>query len=474
MPETISDYLRIDAGAFEATGAYNGFVDEDTRVFVDPRLLKPSKAAELKESYQRVRKHFAGIVKLLASSQSPGDIYWRNAKRRLRFNEVRGLCIGYSDGTTEGSGIGETLQTELLRTASTIIKAGIEDHEMFELMGLFEENIGADRISDMIAHIIMPDLLAFSERVFEDLGATASYRMQHAGREYLLPLSPRSGIPIILIPRDILNDLPVAHSYEDIHRVVRFNEELRSELNDLVGDAWGNRPPPKSAYKKAILQDPTILAELITIYRNMSPEPYDFEADPLGLRIWYDEAKRFVRDYPIELRLSANPSVEDIVIVVLRICNHFKRLVEENGLHKLLYKDRACTCPKHEEAAQALFYGIADGYCRANNLDLSPETNSGRGPVDFKISFGYKSRILIEIKLSSNKRLVHGFCAQLEAYEKAEQSQHSIYLIIDVGGCSNERWAELYSVIADAEYSERPIPTMIDVDAKRKPPASRV
>ena len=371
-----------------------------------------------------VRKYLSDIVKLLSHSQSPGDMYWRNAKRMLRFNEVRGLCIGYSDGSTEGSGIGEKLQSELLTTARKIIRAGVEDHEMFELMGLFEENIGADRISDMIANIIMPDLLAYSMRVFTELGASAGYCTRHANQEYWLPLSPHNGIPIILVPKDILNDLPVAHSYVDIHRVVAFNEELRTELNDLIGDVWGNRPPPKSAYKQAILRDPSILAELIAIYRNMSPEPDDFEVDPLGLRIWYDQAKQFVKDYPIELRLPANPTVEDVVNLVLRICKHFKRLVEENGLHKLLYKDRACTSPKHEEAAQALFYGIADGYCCANNLDISPETNSGRGPVDFKISFGYSSRVLIEIKLSSNKRLVHGFSAQLEEYEKAERSQH--------------------------------------------------
>jgi hypothetical protein len=39
----------------------------------------------------------------------------------------------------------------------------------------------------------------------------------------------------------------------------------------------------------------------------------------------------------------------------------------------------ACTEPKREEATQKLLFGIADAYRQSNNLDLSPEVNSGRG-----------------------------------------------------------------------------------------------
>ena len=471
-PQSISDYLQVDSTLFENTGAYNGFVHKDTKVFIDPRLLKATDMPEFKTSYQRVRTHFGGIVKLLSRSQKPGDVFWRNAEKMLRFNEVRGLRIGYSSKSTAGSGIGRELQSQLLTTAKAIIDAGIEDPEMFELMGLFEENIGADRICDMIANIIMPDLLAYSARVFNDLGVNADFREVYDNKEYFLPSGPDIGIPIILAPKRLLNDLPVAHSYEDIDRVVAYNEQLRAELNALIGDVWGNRPPPKWAYKKAILQDPTILAELIAIYRSMSPEPYDFESDPLGLRIWYDSARQYVHDYPISLALPANPTANDVFGVVVQICDHFKQLIEFNGLHKLLYEDRACTLPKHEEAAQALFFGIADGYCRANNLDLNPETNSGRGPVDFKISGGYGSRVLVEIKLSSNKRLEHGFSKQLPEYQKAEQTMHTIFLVIDVGNRSDLRWNKFRAVVQQTKLSGERVPTVVYVNGRRKPPAS--
>ena len=37
---------------------------------------------------------------------------------------------------------------------------------------------------------------------------------------------------------------------------------------------------------------------------------------------------------------------------------------------------------------QAIFFGVADSYCDANNIDLTKEGNNGRGPVDFKLSRG--------------------------------------------------------------------------------------
>ncbi|MBV5349814.1 hypothetical protein JZU71_01240, partial [bacterium] len=65
-------------------------------------------------------------------------------------------------------------------------------------------------------------------------------------------------------------------------------------------------------------------------------------------------------------------------------------------------------------------FGIASSYCIANDLDISPESDAGRGPVDFKFSNGSKGKVLVEIKLTSNNQLQHGFESQLPIYMKAE------------------------------------------------------
>jgi hypothetical protein len=38
-------------------------------------------------------------------------------------------------------------------------------------------------------------------------------------------------------------------------------------------------------------------------------------------------------------------------------------------------------------------------------FDVNREVNNGRGPVDFKVSFGADDKSLIEVKLASNSSL---------------------------------------------------------------------
>lgn len=473
MTQRISDYLNVEPAALDRTGAFNGFLDEDTNLFIDPRLLKKTAAPELQESYQRIRDRFSKVIKLLSLSQSPGDVFWRNADVLLDFPEVRGLCIGYCSGSTDGSGIGPELRTQLLETAKIIIDAGIEYPELFEVMGLFEKDIGADRICDMIATIIMPDLLAYSKRVFNEIGVSSNVPFVSAHKKIRLPQNPHSLAPIILVPKDVLSNLPLAHSHQDIGRVVALNRELRQELNQIIGDVWGKNRPTKPVYKRAVLNHPDFLAKLIEFYQESQPNPYDLNADPAGQHLWFERTKKMVRENPMDLVLGPQPSLDEVLEVVKTICAKFKQLIENNGLHTLLYRDNECTEPKHEEAAQKVFYGIANSYCEANDLDLSPETNSGRGSVDFKVSKGFSKKVLVETKLSSNKKLEQGFFAQLEEYEKAEQTQYSVYLVIDVGGCTEQRWERFQNALRDARQSARRLPRMVYVNGRRKPPASK-
>lgn len=122
--------------------------------------------------------------------------------------------------------------------------------------------------------------------------------------------------------------------------------------------------------------------------------------------------------------------IKEMREVVLKICYRFKKLIEDNGLWRLLYDKKQ---PKHEAAAQLLYYGIADAYCKANNIDISREVNNGHGPVDFKLSIGGKQKILVEIKLTSNSQLIHGVTKQLPLYMEQEEVDYAIYLIIDNG-----------------------------------------
>lgn len=474
MPKTISDYLDIDATLLEEAGAYNGFVDVDTELFIDPRLLKSTEAPELQDSYQRIRTRFSNIIKLIALSKRRGDALWNRALKLLRFPEVRGLCIGYSSKSTRGKGIGKKLSTQLMDTAKTIVDAGITDPEIFELVGLFEENIGADRIGDMIGNIIKTDLYAYSHRVFDEVGIPAGHPKNRINKKYILPKNLHNNRPIILVPKDVLTDLPVAHTYEDIDQVVSFNDNLRRELNRIIAKIWGDDPPTKRAYKEAILRYPHILRDLIEVYRDMRPTAYDLTDDPGGHFLWYERTRQLVHENPMGLTLGPNPTTGEVLEVIMIICRKFKHLIENSGLHTLLYKDRACRERKHEEAAQKVFFGVAAAYCEANNLDLSPETNSGRGSVDFKVSRGFTKKVLVETKLSSNKNLEQGYLNQLAEYQKAEQTEYSLYLVIRVGGCSEGRWNRFRDTVRKSRRTRHRTPKVLVVNGRRRPPASKL
>lgn len=163
-------------------------------------------------------------------------------------------------------------------------------------------------------------------------------------------------------------------------------------------------------------------------------------------------------------------SVEPIEIVRV-ICKHFKSLIENNGLFKLLYENDKVTV-KHENVPQKLFFAISQVFCIANNIDVSPETNSGAGSVDFKFSHGFNQKVNVEIKYSKNTNLIDGYNLQLSAYNKAEKTDNSIYLVINVD--DNNKLAELLVTYKQEKNKSEDIPDLIIIDAKYKDSASKL
>jgi len=135
---------------------------------------------------------------------------------------------------------------------------------------------------------------------------------------------------------------------------------------------------------------------------------------------------------PFTPLLSKNKvlSREALKKIVLEILKQFQDQVENKGQWKQLWNNEK---PREESDAQRLFYVIAYNYCKANNIDLTPEPNAGNGPVDFKLSQGFNSKIVVELKLSTNGRLVHGYEKQLEIYKQADDTNEAFLLLIDIG-----------------------------------------
>jgi hypothetical protein len=80
--------------------------------------------------------------------------------------------------------------------------------------------------------------------------------------------------------------------------------------------------------------------------------------------------------------------------------------------------------------------------------------------------------VLVEVKMSDNPQLLHGYSVQLETYKTGQRTSEAIYLVVDVG--SGGRQLEAVIALArDAENQGQPHSTVAIADATPKPSASR-
>lgn len=425
--------LNIPPSSLDDLGAFDPVLDLDTRLFIDPHLLKHSDTPELAGSYEKLQAHFRRIAKVLATSDAVGDTFWRQADRMMDWPEVKGLCIGYASKGTAGSGIGPDLRFRLLSTAKAIINKGRDDPEIFELVGLLEKDFGPDRISDMTANVIRDDLAAYTKRVYGRLleqGATPA----EVDKETGLPINPFTNKPLLVVPQSLLRDLPVALDWSGRDLIAQHNQELRDKVNALIGQSWKDAVSDlsKTSLKETLLEYPELIDDLVQVYSAKEAQPYDYVHDRAGEYVWFPQAQKITHENPLSLSLSAAPTVSEVEQMVLSICHRFTQLVENNGLCKLFYNDNGRV--KHESAFQLLFFGVAECYCHANGIMIARESNSGRGPVDFKFGTNMQNSVLVEIKKSTNtSALRKGVERQLPEYMNAEGSKRAIYLVVDVG-----------------------------------------
>jgi hypothetical protein len=474
MPERLSTVLGVTPDALEKEGAFDGFYEFDSQFHIDPALLRGTSAPELKASANRLETHFADVLRLLARTDRSSGPLWEAAVSRLTVKEISAAALGYSSGSAAGRAVGRQTAEGTARIAHEIIRAGINDPVIFELVGLIQEGIGADMVSDITLRIILPDVVGFNKRVIKNL-RLASVETLLAGNKTILPCTRDGQQPVLMLPRDILSPLPVAYSWEDIDIVSSYNATVRKHLNAVIGSTWKkatNRAKvTKRELRETLLRHPELLKELVRRYKGKPLIPYNFEDDPLGEIVWQKAAESYASSFPLALTISDPNNAKHIQQAVKKICEHFKTLIESNGLFQLLYDQRKKLKP--ERAAQLLFFGIADAYCKANNLDLSPECNSGRGPVDFKISSGYRMRLNVEVKYSSNVKLVSGFEKQLPTYDGAEKSFNSTYLVLRTKP-SEQSIKRVQALRNNALTSGKRSPDLVIIDARIQPSASRL
>jgi hypothetical protein len=403
----------------------------------------------------------------------PGDVAWRTVERLLEFHEIKGTCLGYGAASISGSAFGQELTRRLLRVGKEIVDLGIRDPDLFPAMALFEAKIGADRISDMATNVIREALVAFNRRILRSIGLRGeAFDIGDVAGEFLRNPFQNGRIPVILVPQDILRKLPIAKDWDDVADATSKNQALRNRVNRHIGHIWAAKTKrDKERLRTQALANREAFQTLLDAIHSVPTVPYDVGGDPDGLIIWAQIGEKFAENFPLNLqafRLISN--VDELYGLVQQIVEQFKQLVEHNGLNKELYREDKA--PRHESTAQRLFFAVAYSYCKANDVDVSPEVDSGNGQVDFKFSKGFHARVLVEVKLSSNPRLAHGYQTQLEVYKRSETTMKALYIVIDVGGMGKKD-TQIIRIRNEASRLGSPLSEVVFVDGRLKKPASK-
>jgi hypothetical protein len=103
-------------------------------------------------------------------------------------------------------------------------------------------------------------------------------------------------------------------------------------------------------------------------------------------------------------------------------------------------------------------------------FDINREVNNGRGPVDFKASFGAGDKSLIEFKLGSNTALRRNLEKQVEIYEAANRTRTSVKVIVIYTAREQEK---VDRILRELELESEESIVLIDARSDNKPSASK-
>lgn len=418
MQILFSKEFGIDSKFLERAGVFDALIDGDSKFFINLKLLQSTTVPEFVGAYDKINDYFRKIG-LLLQNATIGDRLYKRAFELFNFPEVNGINLGFSSGN-HGAGFGKELRLQIIKDAYKIIHGGSTQPEIFHLVGLFEDNVGPDRISDMIARLVFPNIIEYTKRIYKELLITPEKYPHHRFKNGIVMNPYKRNTDILLLPSEILNELPIARCWDDIERVCRENEAIKREINEVVAAEWHkiSSTERKAYLKEHLFKNPEGLARVIESYRSARVEKCDFTAD-------VEYVVGCLRsDYKVPVD-SSSTSME----ATIKILSEYKKWIEENKGSFVINESKS----RHmEKIVQRTIHAVALMYCKEHNWDISPESDSGRGPVDFKISRGI-DKTVVEIKLTSNQQCVHGLEVQIEQYALAEETNKKVFVLVDTG-----------------------------------------
>ncbi|MCP4303956.1 MAG: hypothetical protein GY788_03560 [bacterium] len=478
-----SQYFKVKSETLTTYGAFDISLVSDLPLFVDPFLLFHSKKPKYQALHEDITRYLVFLRDKADTGLSPGLISsW------YRFKEVKQNWLGFTLLGNAGSGLGPDFARRLHGALGGVLadfgEEEVTEGSHLEKLGLIGGGVGRDRISDFTTNLIKGYLLRYTEefaRNHLDEGFCRNFPIRRArfnyeteawemGRFYLPELD---GDFVLLSPVDILtrDDTWISHrdmldSFEQLP-VALPDEELRAQINNYFWSHLSRKPSSKErreAAQKTITRFPALIDYYIKKKEESGDKARSVSADKVDDtdRILVKQLQQLLSD--LQSRTDFYDKSWTSYDETLERVHTFKHYVENQDGYRLI--NRAGQPFSNEKEVQ-LFFGLL--WC-GNDFDVNREPNNGRGPVDFKVSYGSGDKSLIEFKLASNTQLKRNLQRQVEIYEKANQTRQSVKVIVFYTAAQQRR---VMKILKELGLQDETSIILIDARSANKPSASK-
>ncbi|MFC5372948.1 hypothetical protein ACFPIF_10310 [Brevundimonas faecalis] len=445
-PRLFTQEFGVSIADLQAHHLFDPVLNVDTKLFIDPTMLHLSNHPKIATAAsEKVKEHFRKIYRLL-SVQPQSYVTEVGLQKLLSFGEVAGNCLGYTAGGIAGHGFGPEKRDRFLKIAKQVEEAGRSDPNLLPLLVVLEKGIGPDLISDMTTNIIIDELV----EITQDFCTTFNVPMEEFEVKEKLVHLPRNNhgrgnkpTPIVLVPDDVLRELPVANSWEKVVALTRHNNRLRNRINEyileIMKDERLSAAQRKAKAAEELQENAEAVARVGEVLAEIPQEPYETQSDPRSRRVLQRLVGQIEHDCPMAQPLTAPTTPTEMIRLVARVVEHFKFMVEEKGYWKWLWDG---TRRLHEDVAQDTFFAIAYSFCTHYDVHIAVEHDTGDGRTDFIFSKGSHSLVVVELKWSNNPGLLRGYTKQVRTYIKSEKAKKAFYVVLD---CDDGKAYDIFS-----------------------------
>jgi len=478
-----SDHFRVSPDVLEAYGAFDISVVSDLPLFIDPFLLFNSDKPEYQALHDGIVAYLRFLKRKAGPELDPGLLAaW------YRFKEVKQNWLGFTMFGNDGAGLGKKFARSLNDSLGNIL-ANLGEETVtrgthLEKLVLVSRGVGRDSISDFTTNLIKDYLLDYTQafaRQHLDPSRCADFAVTRAAfdyttetwatRHYWLP-KLRDDF-VLLTPADLLTRDDTWISHPDMIR--RFaalpaaveDPALRAQINNYLGTLLGKNPSLQerdAAAERVIRAFP----HLIDLYIKLKEDTGDEAVASSSTRTrdthtaLVAQVKRLIDDLDDKTDFYRRPwtTYDECLERVLL----FKHYIEHQDGYLLLNRDGQ---PPMKETDVGLFFGLT--WCRTE-FDVNREANNGRGPVDFKVSYGAGDKSLIEFKLATNSGLKRNLQNQVAIYQAANRTRTSVKAIVCYTAADQARAAK---TLKDLKIANDPSVVVIDARSDNKPSASK-